>query len=149
MDKLNRLQALTRDANVCGEEFASQPFLFPSAKPQHLYEGTDSDDDEVVISRSKVVSSNTNKYFNASASQSGLPNMLSGLPHFMDANLLQGRNTLSNTFPKYDLQVGELAADGESFCPFQTVKKYPYAYIGNANRQRVSFITISVETESH
>lgn len=60
-----------------------------------------------------------------------------------------GRNTLSNTVPTYDLQVGELAADGESFCPFQTVKKYPYAYIGTANRQRVSLFTISVETESH
>ncbi len=144
MDKLNRLQALTGDANICGEEFASQPFLFPSAKPQHLYEGTDSDDDEVVINRSKVVSSSTNKYFSPSASQSGLPIMLSGLPHFMKADCYAGRNTVSNTFPEYDLQVGELAADGEGFCPFQTIKNYPYAYIGNANRQRVSFITISV-----
>jgi hypothetical protein len=53
-----------------------------------------------------------------------------------------GSNTVPNAFSKYDLPVGELAADGESFCLFQTVKKYPYAYIGNANRQKVSFITV-------
>ena len=149
MDKLNRLQALTGDANVCGEAFASQPSMFASAKPQHLYEGTDSDDDEIVISRTKVVSSSTNKDFNPSTSHSGLSVMLSG--HRLPWTLIcyTGRNTVSSAFPKYDLQVGELAADGESFCPFQTVKRYPYAYIGNANRQRVSFNAISVETESH
>jgi hypothetical protein len=88
MDKINRLQALTGDANVCGEEFVSQPFMFPSAKPQHLYEGTDSDDDEIVISRSKVISGNASKYFNPSANNSGLSMIILEPPPFTNANLL-------------------------------------------------------------
>jgi hypothetical protein len=99
MDKLNRLQALTGDANVCGEAFASQPSMFPSAKPQHLYEGTDSDDDEIVISRTKVVSSSTNKDFNPSTSHSGLSIMLSGRPPSMDVNLLHRKEHRFQRFP--------------------------------------------------
>ncbi len=46
-------------------------------------------------------------------------------------------NTVPRDCPEYHLQIGELPTDGESFCTFQTVKRYPYAYIGTANRQRV------------
>jgi hypothetical protein len=44
----------------------------------------------------------------------------------------------SSDINEYQLQVGELASESESFCPFQTIKKYPYIYIGNANRQKVA-----------
>ncbi|RKF75378.1 putative qde-2-interacting protein [Golovinomyces cichoracearum] len=37
----------------------------------------------------------------------------------------------------YQPKVGELSKEEERFCAFQTVKCYPYTYIGNANRQRV------------
>lgn len=48
MDKINRLQALL------GEEVTSEESYdwnrHAHAKPTHLYEGTDSDDDEVITS---------------------------------------------------------------------------------------------------
>jgi hypothetical protein len=72
MDKLNRLQALTGDADVFGEELSFQPFMFPTSKPEHLYEGTDSDDDEVVISRGRITSGTANKELKPSVIQSGL-----------------------------------------------------------------------------
>ena len=41
-------------------------------------------------------------------------------------------------FEEYrQLQLGELAKEGEDFCPFEAIKKYPYTYIGVANRQTV------------
>lgn len=36
------------------------------------------------------------------------------------------------------LQMGELAPEGESFCPWQVVKKYPHVYIEAAFRKWVS-----------
>jgi len=71
MDKLNRLQALTGDEDVCGEESAFEPFMFPTPKPEHLYEGTDSDDDELIMSRGRVTLGNSRADFNPSAIQSG------------------------------------------------------------------------------
>jgi hypothetical protein len=72
MDKLNRLQALTGDADVCEGESAFQPFMFPTPKPQHLYEGTDSDDDEIIISRGRIALGNSRRDFNPSIVQFGL-----------------------------------------------------------------------------
>jgi hypothetical protein len=86
MDRLNRLQALTGDAYICGEESAFQPFVLPMPKPQHLYEGTDSDDDEVIISRGRVILGNANENFNPSAIQSGLLKRILGLLPFVDTN---------------------------------------------------------------
>jgi hypothetical protein len=86
MDRLNRLQALTGDAYICGEESAFQPFVLPMPKPQHLYEGTDSDDDEVIISRGRVILGNANENFNPSAIPSGLLKRILGLLPFVDTN---------------------------------------------------------------
>jgi len=71
MDKLNRLQALTGDENVCGEESAFEPFMFPTPRPQHLYEGTDSDDDELIMSGGRVTLGNSKADFNPYTIQSG------------------------------------------------------------------------------
>ncbi|KAI9050016.1 hypothetical protein LZ554_006161 [Drepanopeziza brunnea f. sp. 'monogermtubi'] len=38
---------------------------------------------------------------------------------------------------QYDLEPGELAPEGESFVPWAALKKYPYMYIGVANKQKV------------
>ncbi|KAN0114967.1 hypothetical protein V8E51_004511 [Hyaloscypha variabilis] len=119
MDKLNRLQALTGEEDVCGEESAFQPFMFPAPKPQHLYEGTDSDSDEIIMSRGRITLGNSRGDFKPSEIQSG-------------------QGPTPREFPRFDLQIGELAGDGESFCPFQSVKRYPYTYIGTTNRQRVA-----------
>jgi len=37
-----------------------------------------------------------------------------------------------------DYGLGQLAPEDGAFVPWQAVKKYPYAYIGTGNRQRVS-----------
>lgn len=79
MEKLNRLQALAGDADVCGEESAFQPPMFPAPKPQHLYEGTDSEDDEVIISRGRVALGSSSGYFNPSAIPSGLSMRVGGV----------------------------------------------------------------------
>jgi hypothetical protein len=72
MDKLNRLQALTGDEDICAEETAFHPFIFPALKPQHLYEGTDSDDDQVIIGRGRRNLGKENEDFNPASIQSGL-----------------------------------------------------------------------------
>ena len=39
---------------------------------------------------------------------------------------------------EYQLTLGDLAPEGESFCPWQTVKKYPYTFVGVASRSKVT-----------
>jgi hypothetical protein len=43
----------------------------------------------------------------------------------------------SKELMQYDLEPGELAPEGESFVPWAALKKYPYLYIGVANKQKV------------
>lgn len=39
---------------------------------------------------------------------------------------------------EYKLELGQLAKeDEETFCPWQTIKKYPYTYIGKTNSENV------------
>jgi hypothetical protein len=59
MNRLSRLQALTGDEEIYDgayeaeeeEESKFEPFMFPTPQPRHLYEGTDSEDDEIITSR--------------------------------------------------------------------------------------------------
>jgi hypothetical protein len=53
MDRLNRLQALLGDNQVEGENTPGDdsPPWTHWEKPKHIYEGTDSEDDEQAISR--------------------------------------------------------------------------------------------------
>lgn len=44
---------------------------------------------------------------------------------------------LSTDFKEYQMKVGELATETESFCSFQSIKRYPFMYMGNTNRQKV------------
>jgi len=70
MEKLSRLRALTGDMNVVAEESAFQATTY--AKPQHLYEGTDSEDDECIVSeRRHPASSRVNSKLDPGANQSG------------------------------------------------------------------------------
>jgi hypothetical protein len=79
MDKLSRLQALTGDEEVYDgvyeeeEESKFEPFMFPTPQPRHLYEGTDSEDDEIITSRR---SENNVAYVNQNFYQSGMLGML-------------------------------------------------------------------------
>jgi len=77
MGKLNRLQALTGDEDICREESAFQPFMFPTPKPQHPYEGTDSDDDEVITSRGKRTLGKVSEDYQPPSIRSGSLTMLS------------------------------------------------------------------------
>ena len=43
----------------------------------------------------------------------------------------------SADWEEYQLPLGKLAAEDERLCPWQIIKKYPYYYIGNANRPKV------------
>ncbi|KAH8815693.1 hypothetical protein F5884DRAFT_627218, partial [Xylogone sp. PMI_703] len=44
----------------------------------------------------------------------------------------------SNFILEYRFELGELADDAERFCLWHTVKKYPYDFVGTANRDKVS-----------
>ena len=80
MDRFSRLQALTGDKEVYDgvnegyeeEESKFEPFMFPTPQPRHLYEGTDSEDDEIITSR---CSENNVGYANQNSYQSGMLNM--------------------------------------------------------------------------
>lgn len=41
-------------------------------------------------------------------------------------------------FKDFRAKSGTLSAPGETFCLWNTIKKYPQVYIGNANRERVA-----------
>jgi len=58
MDKLKRLQALTGEDNIVDSGSKFEPFMFPTPKPAHLYEGTDSEDDEIITSRGNNLNKN-------------------------------------------------------------------------------------------
>jgi hypothetical protein len=79
MDKLSRLQALTGDEEVYDgvyeeeEESKFEPFMFPTPQPKHLYEGTDSKDDEIITGRR---SENNVAYVNQNFYQSSMLGML-------------------------------------------------------------------------
>ncbi|TAQ85877.1 hypothetical protein B7494_g5779 [Chlorociboria aeruginascens] len=100
------------------EEIPFQPFMFPSVRSRHIYEGTDSEDDEYITSGGHV---DTKERATAPAHVPSKP----------------AKVEFSEFKDYHHLQLGQLAAEGESFCPFQTIKKYPYVYIGVSNRQRV------------
>jgi hypothetical protein len=58
MDKLKRLQALSGQENIVDNDSKFEPFMFPTPKPAHIYEGTDSEDDEIVTSRGTNLNKN-------------------------------------------------------------------------------------------
>ena len=137
MDKLNNIQALLGEGQVStGVDDDSSPWThYP--KPRHLYEGTDSEDDEDIMREGKVKQSQSS-WQPAAAGTSGKT-----APFTVELKLLMvlsehsSGNHQPTDLPNYQLQLGQLAFEGESFCPWQTVKKYPYAYIGVANRHKV------------
>lgn len=120
MDNLSKLSAMLGDKEISDKSIDCNEYSH--ARPKHLYEGTDSDDEEMATRGVNV----TKGKRDTSKSQLEPESEAASKPF------------LPNDFKEYQLQVGELAAEGESFCPFQTIKKYPYVYIGNANRQRVA-----------
>ncbi|KAG0646862.1 Good for full DBP5 activity 2 [Hyphodiscus hymeniophilus] len=121
MDKLSKLQALLPEIQVSATE-AGSPWAHPP-KPAHLYEGTDSDDDEEIMRQGRISQhqiGQSSETFNA-----------------------EGTGEVSNepsqprTERNVDLEMGQLAIGGDAFCPWQAIKKYPYTYIGSANRDSV------------
>jgi hypothetical protein len=80
MDRFSRLQALTGDKEAYDgvngeyeEEYKFEPFMFSTTRPRHLYEGTDSEDDEIITSRR---SEKNVAYVNPDSYQVGMLNML-------------------------------------------------------------------------
>lgn len=56
MDRLSKLQALTGGGEgvVDQGESTENTWFTPTAKASNIYEGTDSEDDEIIMSRSRV-----------------------------------------------------------------------------------------------
>lgn len=114
MDKDNKLEALIGDPGVIP---ASDTWGY-NVKARHIYEGTDSEEEEepeIPLNKS-IVAESSRAYDNSGT--------------------VYGKSL--NDSKAYHLQKGEVAPEPEIFVSWQAVKKYPYYYIGNANRQLVS-----------
>lgn len=113
MDSANEPQALPGEQKVSGDANTDdrQPFQWPKAS--NVYEGTDSDSDEAITSGAT-----------ARPNPMQIVGPVEALP--------------SIEFEDCLLRKGQLCKDGESFCPWQTVKTYPYLNIGNTNRSKVA-----------
>ncbi|PQE18665.1 qde-2-interacting protein [Rutstroemia sp. NJR-2017a BVV2] len=114
--RMDRLKALTGDQEVYDAPAETQePPVGYKVRAQNIYEGSDSEEDMTAIMKAGL----NKEQYGTSA-----PLLFPELG--------------SNEFPEYKLQYGELAPEGEGFCLWKTVTKYPYSYIGNANRAMVS-----------
>ncbi|KAE8451292.1 hypothetical protein EG329_004457 [Mollisiaceae sp. DMI_Dod_QoI] len=118
MDKLSRLQALTGVGDVVNENTSTENSWWPaaSAKANNIYEGTDSEDDEMITSKGY-----------------GTLDEKTEVITFKDGNRVD-----TTTVVGYKLQQGQLAPEGIRFMPFKTVTKYPYIFIGHGNRRKVA-----------
>lgn len=54
MDKLSRLQALTGDEGVVHQDKSAEINWHPKVQASNVYEGTDSEDDAVIMSRGRI-----------------------------------------------------------------------------------------------
>ncbi|PQE14580.1 qde-2-interacting protein [Rutstroemia sp. NJR-2017a WRK4] len=113
---MDRLKGLTGDEEVFDAPAETQePPVEYKVRAQNIYEGSDSEEDMTAIMKAG---------FNKQQYGTSAPLLFPELG--------------SNEFPEYKLlQFGEMAPEGEGFCLWKTVTKYPYSYIGNANRAMV------------
>lgn len=125
MDKLKKLQALTGQS---GGDLAEPQ--------QPRYDPTDSgsDSDEYLTS-GRGVKNDGNK---ATVIYTPLGTYSINF-HCPVADINSTIGDPPKEFAGYDLKQGQLAPEDESFVPWAVVKKYPYSYIGVANKQRVLF----------
>ena len=138
MDKLSKLKALLPELQVATTEEDSPWTHYP--KPKHLYEGTDSEDDEEIMRQGKMlqpqpVQSHCTLPGAETRGEAEMALLASEVTDTGAASITHGKPPPE--LIKYKLEMGQLGAVGEVFCPWQLIRKYPYTYIGLANRNTV------------
>ncbi|KAI9645802.1 hypothetical protein NHQ30_005236 [Ciborinia camelliae] len=162
-DRIDRLRALTGQKEVyddSGMEETQQEvgdaFVLPEGYKivaHNIYEGT-SEEDNTPPAAQTTKSNKSNK----SNQRRNVPEQMwrgdsdggsgENLTAKMRAGMNEGLHGSSapllypelgaNDFKEYKgLEYGQLAAEGESFCPWKTVTQYPNRYVGSANRPKV------------
>ncbi|PVH86847.1 hypothetical protein DL98DRAFT_567142 [Cadophora sp. DSE1049] len=125
MDKFKKLHALDNVASQPGDicnlqatmpSSSKQPTRVQPQQNDHNPSDSGSDSDEYLTS-GRAISKNKDVVY---------------------TKLGDGVNKSSHEIATYQLQQGQLTNEGESFIPWAAVKKYPYTYVGNNNRQRVA-----------
>ncbi|ESZ98015.1 hypothetical protein SBOR_1546 [Sclerotinia borealis F-4128] len=160
-DRIDRLRALTGQQEVYDntsmeetqgevEDTLSLPEGY-TFRAHNVYEGTSEEDDTPPPPRAPNLkkSNKRNKVpqpqWKEDSDWDGGDNMTARMRAGMNQSLHGSSAPLlypelgSNDFPEYKgLEYGQLAAEGESFCPWKTVMQYPHRYVGNANRSKVT-----------
>ncbi|TVY47590.1 Uncharacterized protein LOCC1_G002330 [Lachnellula occidentalis] len=124
MDKLAKLEALGSLGPSVGAD--GKKWTHQAPKALHLYEGSSDEDGgafemDLVQKEKQSVGGGKNEINRQAA----------GPSPYVDATSYE-----LDQYAGYGL--GQLAPEDEAFVPWQAVKKYPYAYIGTGNRQRVA-----------
>ena len=159
MDRFKKLDALTNTKNQAGlsqrlpESKMSSPKSNPSRiQPQqnnHNPSDSGSDSDEYItsggaIAKNKDITYTTLGTYLLCCLTWHPANLRHALEEMFETRLLtlsiagDGVDEPPQQFVTYQLQQGQLTAEGEKFIPWAAVKKYPYTYVGVANRQRVA-----------
>lgn len=129
MDKLSRLQKLLGDGDAVTDTSAFDALTLGSGvKAHHLYEGSSDSEDGVLRMDAVVVEPKVNKSKKSKGKKS--TNEVAAQP------VVRSSGTKEHD-RKYQLQLGELAAEDEIFCPWRAVKDYPWKFVGTANRDQV------------
>ncbi|TGO84134.1 hypothetical protein BPOR_0545g00060 [Botrytis porri] len=157
-DRFDRLRALTGQQEVYDnpemEETQTESedaFVLPEGftiKAHNIYEGTSEEENSPPQSKSEKSKQRNNvpeQYQNEDLEFDDGENitarMRAGMNqhHYGSSAPLLYPELGPNDFPEYkNLEYGQLAAEGESFCPWKTVSQYAYRYVGHANRPRVT-----------
>ncbi|CAD6442831.1 d7b7b35d-8a93-49ab-8a4f-0ef94b5017f3 [Sclerotinia trifoliorum] len=159
-DRIDRLKALTGQEEVYDnynmEETQAEgedAFVLPEGftiTAHHVYEGTSEEDNTPPRQASKPKKSRKGsnareQQWKEDAEEDGADNLTARMRAGMNQNQYGSSAPLlypelgSNDFPEYKaLEYGQLAAEGERFCSWKTVTQYPYQYVGNGNRPKVT-----------
>ncbi|QSZ30659.1 hypothetical protein DSL72_000217 [Monilinia vaccinii-corymbosi] len=163
-DRIDRLRALTGQQDVYDitdleetqADETEEPFVLPEGfkiRARHVYEGTSEQEDDAPPSSAQAQESMKAKHRgNALETQWGedsnwddgenmTARMRAGTHqslHGSSAPLLYPELGTNDFLEYKGLEYGQLAAPGESFCPWKTVTQYPNRYVGNANRFKVA-----------
>ncbi|ATZ54582.1 hypothetical protein BCIN_10g05730 [Botrytis cinerea B05.10] len=157
-DRVDRFRALTGQQEVYDNPDMEEPqtesedaFVLPEGftiKAQNIYEGTSEEEDSPPQSkpgkseqRSNAPQQYQNEDHEFDDGENATARMRAGMNQYQygsSAPLLYPELG-PNDFQEYKkLEYGQLAAEGESFCPWKTVSQYAYRYIGHANRPKVT-----------
>ncbi|KAF7930238.1 hypothetical protein BELL_0073g00070 [Botrytis elliptica] len=157
-DRVDRFRALTGQQEVYDnpdmeetQTESEEAFVLPEGftiKSHNIYEGTSEEEDSPPQSnagkskqRSNVPEQHQNEDLQFDDGENITAGMRAGMNqhHYGSSAPLLYPELGPNDFQEYKkLDYGQLAPEGESFCPWKTVSQYAYRYVGHANRPRVT-----------